>query len=102
MSPVRINEAKRRRAWTGAVLLGALVLAVGIGQALAQAANTIEALSVSKGTSGRTIVKFTLKSPLANPPAGFAITNPPRIALDFLDTGNGLGRTAQDVSDARR
>jgi type IV pilus assembly protein PilQ len=36
---------------------------------------------------------------LANPPAGFAITNPPRIALDFPDTGNGLGRTAQEVGD---
>ena len=54
---------------------------------------------MSKGTSGRTIIKFTMKSPLANPPAGFAINNPPRIALDFLDTGNGLGRTAQEVSD---
>src|SRR5439155_19303872 len=49
--------------------------------------------------SGRTVIKFTLKAPLANPPAGFAISNPPRIALDFPDTGNGLGRTAQEVGD---
>ncbi|HSS70300.1 MAG TPA: type IV pilus secretin PilQ [Casimicrobiaceae bacterium] len=56
-------------------------------------------MSVSKGSSGRTVVKFTLKAPLANPPAGFAITDPPRIALDFPDTANGLGRTAQDVGD---
>ncbi|HTR59178.1 MAG TPA: type IV pilus secretin PilQ [Casimicrobiaceae bacterium] len=56
-------------------------------------------MSVSKGSSGRTVVKFTLKAPLANPPAGFAIIDPPRIALDFPDTANGLGRTAQDVGD---
>ena len=34
-------------------------------------------------------------------PAGFAIATPPRIALDFLDTGNGLG-TTQRVRRGRR
>jgi type IV pilus assembly protein PilQ len=62
-------------------------------------ANTIDTMTVSKGTSGRTIVKFTLKAPLANPPAGFATTTPARVALDFPDTANGLGRTAQEVGD---
>src|SRR5450432_3482654 len=99
MSPLPSFEAKRWRAWGRMVALGAVILAAGITQAAAQAENSIDTLTVSKGTSGRTIVKFTLKSPLANPPAGFAINNPPRIALDFLDTGNGLGRTAQEVSD---
>ena len=42
---------------------------------------------------------FTLKAPPADPPAGFAIANPARVALDFLDTGNGLGRTAQEVAE---
>ena len=54
---------------------------------------------VARRSSGRTIVRFTLKAPPANPPAGFAITNPPRIALDFLDTANGLGRTTQRAVD---
>jgi type IV pilus assembly protein PilQ len=40
-----------------------------------------------------------MKAPLANPPAGFAIQNPPRIALDFPDTANGLGKTVQDIGD---
>jgi type IV pilus assembly protein PilQ len=102
MSPVpstKINRP-RWRAWGGAIALGAAILATGIGQALAQAANSLEGLTVSKGTSGRTVIKFTLKAPPANPPAGFAINNPPRIALDFPDTGNGLGRSAQEVGDA--
>jgi type IV pilus assembly protein PilQ len=102
MSPVpsiTLNRP-RWRAWGGAAALGAALVILGIGQALAQAANSIEGLTVSKGSSGRTVVRFTLKAPLANPPAGFAINNPPRIALDFPETGNGLGRAAQEVGDS--
>jgi type IV pilus assembly protein PilQ len=102
MTRLRLIELKRGswRAWSAFASLAAVLLAATIGQALAQSTNSIEALTVSKGTSGHTIIKFTLKSPLANPPAGFAINNPPRIALDFPDTGNGLGRSSQDISDA--
>jgi type IV pilus assembly protein PilQ len=74
-------------------------VASGAGSASAQTANSLDSLSVSKASSGRTVVKFTLKAPLPNPPAGFTIASPPRIALDFPDTTNGLGRTAQDVGD---
>jgi len=80
--------------------IAAAILAIcSLGTASAQTANSIDSVSVSKGSSGRTVIKFTLKAPLANPPAGFAISDPPRIALDFPDTANGLGRTAQDVGD---
>jgi len=102
MSPVPSTTLNRPswRAWGGAVTFGAALVILGIGQALAQAGNSIEGLTVSKGSSGRTVVKFTLRAPLANPPAGFAINNPPRIALDFPETGNGLGRSAQEIGDA--
>jgi len=100
MRAMRSTEAKRGHWPKGAAIAAvASLLLFGVGQALAQAANTIENLAVSKGSSGRTIVRFTLKAPLANPPAGFAINNPPRIALDFPDTGNGMGRSAQEVGD---
>ncbi len=56
-------------------------------------------MSVIKGASGRTVVKFTLKSPPPNPPAGFAITSPPRIALDFQGTTNGLGTSQRTIED---
>jgi len=85
---VRGRDARRAFAW----LAAALALA-SAGAAFAQGANSIDALTVARGSSGNTIVKFTLKAPPANPPAGFAIASPPRIALDFLDTGNGLGAT---------
>ncbi|MEP7064194.1 MAG: AMIN domain-containing protein, partial [Betaproteobacteria bacterium] len=80
-----------------AAMLATAALAFA-GAASAQT-NSIDNVTVSKGTSGRTIVKFTLKAPPANPPAGFAIASPPRIALDFLDTANGLGATQRAVDD---
>src|SRR5690349_18076962 len=67
--------------------------------AFAQSANSIEQVQVSKGSSGRTVVRFQLKAPPANPPAGFAIAAPPRIALDFLDTTNGLGSNQRNIDD---
>ena len=100
MSPLPPTGSPRRGgAWARLVALGAALLALGTAPADAQTPNSIDAMSVSKASSGRTVVKFTLKAPLANPPAGFAITNPPRIALDFPDTANGLGRSAQDIAD---
>ncbi|HTS21402.1 MAG TPA: type IV pilus secretin PilQ [Casimicrobiaceae bacterium] len=101
MSPLPSTGPKRPR-WSlhaRVVALVATLVALGAGSAFAQSANSLDAVSVSKAPSGRTIVKFTLKAPLPNPPAGFAIANPPRIALDFPDTANGLGKTVQDVGD---
>jgi type IV pilus assembly protein PilQ len=97
---VRIDGAagRARAICAAASMLLALALAAAT-PAGAQTTNTIDSLSVAKASSGRTVVRFTLKSPPAHPPAGFAIANPPRVALDFLDTGNGLGRTVQEVSD---
>ena len=80
-------------------LAGAVVALAFAGTVFAQVANSIDALTVSKGSSGNTIVRFTLKAPPANPPAGFAIASPPRIALDFLDTGNGLGSSQRTLDD---
>ncbi len=88
------RTARRAFVW----LAAALALA-NAATAFGQGANSIDSLTVSKGTSGNTIVKFVLKSAPANPPAGFAIASPPRIALDFLDTGNGLGATQRVIDD---
>ncbi len=89
----RAGRTRGAYAW----VFAALAFAVS-GAAFAQT-NSIDSLTVSKGSSGRTIVRFTLKSPPANPPAGFAIATPPRIALDFLDTSNGLGTTQRAIDD---
>src|SRR5206468_11814243 len=83
-----------RRVWSVWIALCGLLLSA---QAFAQATNSIEQVSVTRGASGRTVVRFTLKAPPANPPAGFAITNPPRIALDFPDTTSALSSNQRAV-----
>ncbi|MBK8739299.1 MAG: type IV pilus secretin PilQ [Betaproteobacteria bacterium] len=78
-----------------------VVLVCGLlHSALTWADNSIDAVAVSRGTAGRTVIKMTLKEPMAAAPAGFSISNPPRIALDFPNTGNSTGKAVQEVGDA--
>jgi len=93
----RVRAARGlHRAWLAAA---ALACAVAGGGALAQGGNSIDQITVSKGSSGNTIVRFQLKEPPQNPPAGFSIASPPRIALDFLDTANAMGATQRTIDD---
>jgi len=68
-------------------------------QAQAGEQNSIISLKASSAGDGTTVIKVELAQPLANVPAGFAINTPPRIALDFPNTANGLGKSAQDFAD---
>ena len=63
------------------------------------AQNGIEAVNVSSAPGGKVTVKITMKQPLTNPPAGFAVENPPRIALDLPNTVNNLGKNSLDVGE---
>ena len=67
----------------------------GIGLALAQS-NSIESFEVSQ-QAGKTIVRITTKEPLRNVPPNFAVASPARIAFDFPNTVNSLGRASQDI-----
>jgi type IV pilus assembly protein PilQ len=86
-----------RRGWAAALV--ALVACALAMPAFAQS-NSLDNVTVSRASSGRVVVRFQLKSAPANPPASFAIASPPRIALDFLDTTNGLGATQRPVDEA--
>jgi type IV pilus assembly protein PilQ len=44
-------------------------------------------------------VKIGLKAPLAAPPQGFQVTNPPRIAIDLPDTVNALNRNQVEAGE---
>ena len=68
----------------------------GVGVALAQA-NAIENFEVTQ-QGGKTVVRVTTKEPLRSVPPNFAVANPARIAFDFANTGNALGRASQDIS----
>jgi type IV pilus assembly protein PilQ len=81
----------------------ALGLAVSITawaqSAQPEATNSIEAINVAGQQGGNIVIRITLKEPPANPPAGFTINNPPRIAFDFPGTGNALGKNTQEVGE---
>ncbi|RFP10156.1 MULTISPECIES: type IV pilus secretin PilQ [unclassified Duganella] len=59
--------------------------------------NAIEAITANQQGSN-VIVKIALKNAPGKLPIGFAITNPPRIALDFGATSNATGKTVQELS----
>ncbi|HSH55030.1 MAG TPA: type IV pilus secretin PilQ [Methylophilaceae bacterium] len=52
--------------------------------------NKIEKVEFVVLSAGRVAVRIQTTEPVLNPPAGFTLNNPPRIALDFLKVGNGL------------
>ncbi len=54
--------------------------------------NKIEKIDFSALSGGRVSIRIQMKEPLTNPPAGFTLNNPARIALDFPQTGNGLAK----------
>jgi len=62
-------------------------------------ANSIDNFQVTQ-SGGQVIVRVTLKNPIASAPGSFTIANPARIAFDFADTTNGLGRNSQDIGEA--
>ena len=72
-----------------------LLWLAGIGIALAQA-NSIEAFDVAQ-QGGAVVVRITTKAPLASVPPNFTVASPARIAFDFANTVNALGRSSQDI-----
>ena len=96
----RIAKSVLHRVIQGTARLLSLLIAFGVLGVQAQADDTqnfISSLSVNTGT-GTKIIKVELTQPLANLPAGFTINAPPRIAFDFPNTANGLGKSVQDFN----
>jgi len=81
-------------------LLG-IVFALGAlsTQAQAEGQNGITSLNASASGNGTTVIKVELTQPLASPPAGFTINTPPRIAFDFPNTTNQLGKSSQEFGE---
>lgn len=85
------------RSWA---LPGALALALACASLVARAqTNSIESINVTPAPGGKVIIRVTLAQPPASVPAGFTVTNPPRIAFDFPNTTSALGRSTQEVAE---
>ena len=82
----------------GAFRLLGLLMIFGMMPVQAETQNKITALSVSEPAADTTVIKVDMETPLATMPAGFAINTPARIALDFPNTSNGLGKSTQEFA----
>jgi type IV pilus assembly protein PilQ len=80
--------------WNSARLLWLVGLALFSAQASAQ--NSIDNFEVSQ-QAGKTVVRITTKEPLKSVPPNFSVATPARIAFDFPNTANALGRSNQDI-----
>jgi len=89
-----VQKAAHQFIW---LLLGMIALSASAQQPTVPNANSIEGIKVSVLQSGNVVVQIALKQPLAGQPGVFTINNPPRIAFDFPNTVNALGKSTQDV-----
>jgi type IV pilus assembly protein PilQ len=101
-----IVRTRALRRFFAAVVAASLAIAppVVVAQTPAKAAvdpalNSIDAIDVAQAEGGRVVVKIRTRDALPNPPVGFAISNPPRLAFDFPNTANGLGKSGQEVGN---
>jgi type IV pilus assembly protein PilQ len=72
-----------------------LLWLAGLGLCAAQT-NSIDRFQVSQ-EAGRTVVRITTKEPLRSVPPNFSVASPARLAFDFANTVNALGRASEDI-----
>jgi len=60
--------------------------------------NTIDSMKVAQ-QGGIINLKLSFREPLTAPPSGFSVASPARIALDFANTTNGLGKSSQSFNE---
>src|SRR5437879_1534248 len=90
-----MNHVLARRFIQAAICPLGLLLLVSVASAQQ---NSIENFDVTQ-SGGQVLIRLTLKNPIEAPPGSFTIANPARIAFDFPDTTNGLGRNSQDIGE---
>lgn len=75
-------------------LVSATLLCVSSTYAQESETNSIESIAVAQ-QAGVLNIKLAFKEPLSALPPGFSVAKPARIAFDFSNTANGLGRSSQ-------
>lgn len=75
-----------------------IMLPWAVVQAQDSRPNSINSIKVAQ-QGGVINLKLTFREPLAAPPAGFSVASPARIALDFANTTNGLGKNSQSFNE---
>jgi type IV pilus assembly protein PilQ len=88
------SEKSRAAQW---LRVAAAAIVAFSAAAVVHAQNAIESVTTSS-QGGSEIVRIDFTQPLSAPPAGFAITSPARVALDFPGVTNAIGRSAIEVN----
>lgn len=78
------------------ILVNFSVLAGGVTGG-SESANKIEKVDFSTLPGGKVSIRILMSQEVKNPPAGFTMIDPPRIALDFPDMANGTKKNAIGV-----
>ncbi len=74
----------------------ALILALGAGTHAIAQENVLETVTASQ-QGANVVVRLGFAHPLAATPAGFAISSPARVVLDFATVRNGLGTADPEI-----
>jgi len=90
------NLARLLAAGTIAACLS-LASVIAVAESPGDNANQIKKIDFVTLSGGKVAIKVQTSQPLQNPPAGFTLNNPPRIALDFPHTANGLSKNSISV-----
>lgn len=90
------------RAVTQLVAMGLLVYSFGAWAQeppVGDETNSIQSISASNEIGGKVVVTVAMKAMPSSQPASFTINTPPRIAFDFPNTENGLGKSTQEFGE---
>jgi len=96
-----LSQNFTHRLFRAASLLALLLACSGPRAAESEQAvqNGIESIDFATMQGGKVVIKVGMKQPLQATPASFSINNPPRIALDFANTANALGKNSMNVDE---
>ena len=89
----------------GVIRIVAVALLFGVPNAQAQepantdGLNSIQTISATNELGGKVVITVGLKNAPTGQPTTFAINTPPRIAFDFPNTENGLGKSTQEFGE---
>jgi type IV pilus assembly protein PilQ len=84
-----------------------IVMVLSFGALVAQAQdsantdalNSVQSISANNEPGGKVVITVGLKNAPSGQPATFTINTPPRIAFDFANTENGLGKSTQEFGE---
>ena len=79
------------------LLMWGVSVVAALGASAAHAQASIESVTGFL-QGGVEVLRIDLSAPIAEPPTGFVVQTPARIALDFPDVANGTGKSKVDIN----